>query len=116
MTTNPPQPGSGWDFDSTNRAVRRTVWGPGPFSATEKPRKGFWQRTLDEVLAEARAAGFRETAHSKATRAHVQRDWNTAATIRPVPGGVVVKPAWTSTQVWLVFGVLFILLCGVCII
>lgn len=120
MTTNQPQPDDtpvpGWNIDTSNPAVRRAVWGPGPFSATKKVRKGFCQLTLDEALTEARGAGFRETAHSKATRAHVQQSWNNAATIRPVPGGVVIKPAWTTAQVWIVVGVLFLLLFGVCIV
>jgi hypothetical protein len=45
---------------------------------------------------------------------HVQRDWQTAATISPMPGGVVVKPAWTTAQLVIVAGVLVLLALGVC--
>lgn len=68
-------------------------WEGSPFSPTGKVHSQAWQVTADEAIAAATAAGFRTTSRSRSNRVHVQRDWNTAATIAPTPGGVVVKPA-----------------------
>lgn len=85
---------------------------PGPFSPTGRVRKQMLPITLDQALEGATAAGFRQTTRSKPHAAHVQRAWNTAATIRPVPGGVVIQPAWTTAQIVAVVSVLtmFVLL------
>jgi hypothetical protein len=87
-----------------------------PFPPTGQVRKQAWPVTVGEALEVADAAGFRTTPRSGPDRAHVQRDWRTAATIRPVPGGVVVKPAWTTTQLAVVAAVLALFVFGVCVI
>lgn len=93
-----------------------TTPGSSPFSADKKIRKGAHPLTIDQALEAARAAGFMPTARSRPHRAHVQRSWNNAATIQPVPSGVVVKPAWTTAQMLIVAGVLFFFVFGVCLV
>lgn len=68
--------------------------------------------SIEQALADAESAGFRQTAKSRPGAAHVQRRWNEGATIRPAPGGVVVQPAWTSGQIYALVAVLavFVLL------
>ena len=63
---------------------------PSPFSATGPVRKRSWPLSIEEAVTAAQAAGFQVTPRSKTNAAHVQRDWHTAASIRPVQGGGVV--------------------------
>jgi hypothetical protein len=85
-----------------------------PFTRGGNVKGRAWQVPMDEALAAANAAGFRMTTRSGPNRAYVQRDGKTAATISPTPGGVVVKPAWTTGQMVIVAGVLVLLFFGVC--
>ena len=89
---------------------------PTPFSF--KVRKTPWRVSLQEALAAAEAAGYKPTARSKPNRIHVQRRWNEGAAIRPMPGdtGVVIRPAWTTAQMWVVAGILFLLFFGWCLL
>ena len=84
---------------------------PPAFSAA-KVRKQMLPISLQQALADAAAAGFRQTARSRPDAAYVQRAWNAAATIRPVPGGVVIAPAWTTAQIAVVVVVLVLLCVG----
>jgi hypothetical protein len=93
---------------------------PSPFSSAArsvggKVRKRSWPLTVDEAVRAAQEAGYTVTPRSTSTRAHVQKAWNNAATITPVPGGgVVVKPAWTTAQIVIVVGILVVLFLGFC--
>lgn len=79
---------------------------PAAFPRYGKVRKQVVPMTIEQALADASEAGFRQTTRSRPGAAHVQRKWNEGATIRPVPGGVVVQPAWTSGQIYAVIAVL----------
>lgn len=85
-----------------------------PFSPRDKVRRTAWKVPVDTAVEDAVAAGFSVTSRSGPNRVNVQRDWMTAATITPIPGGVVVKPAWTTAQLAIVAGVLVVLFLGVC--
>lgn len=85
-----------------------------PFPAKGKIRARQWPMTVEQALFAAQRAGYCPTSHSRTSRAHVQRAWNAAATIKPVPGGVVIAPAWTRAQILMVLIVLFLLWAGVC--
>lgn len=88
---------------------------PTPTAFTGKVRKQMIAISFEQALEQASAAGFKQTSRSRAGEAHVQRSWNVGAKIRPVPGGVVVQPAWTSGQIWAVVGILmFFALFTVC--
>lgn len=80
------------------------------FREHRKVRKQVFPLTIEQALADAEAAGFRQTAKSRPGAAYVQRKWNEGATIRPVPDGVVVQPAWTSGQIYGVVAVLAVFL------
>lgn len=86
-----------------------------PFTPTGKVRPTAWQVGVDHAVAAARAAGFRPTPRSTISRVYVQRDWKTAATIRPTPSGVVVRPAWTTPLTIIVAVVLALLVTAVCV-
>ncbi|MEU2699598.1 hypothetical protein [Micromonospora aurantiaca (nom. illeg.)] len=85
-----------------------------PFYPRGKVYARTWQITMDEAVEAARTAGFHVTPRSGPNRVYVQRNWSTAAWITPTHGGVVIKPAWTTGQMYAVAGVLVVLVLGFC--
>lgn len=82
-----------------------------PFARSGYVKTAVLALSIDQAMAAASEAGYRVTSRSRATSAHVQRDWRTAATIRPVPGVVTVKGPWT-TQLVVATLVVLVLLFG----
>lgn len=86
-----------------------------PFRPRGKVRqRPWWPVSMDEAMNAAHKAGFRAASGGPAGSVHVQRGLWTAATITPAPGGVVVKPAWTTAQVMAVGVFLVLLFIGIC--
>lgn len=86
-----------------------------PFRKHGKVRQHpWWPVGMDEAMQSAHEAGFRAATGGPRGSVRVQRGLWTGATITPVPGGVVVKPAWTTAQVVAVGVVLALLLLFVC--